>query len=300
MRGKYKDEDYFKIIDTEEKAYFLGLLYADGYIGCANGRSLFCRIGLVENDFYIVEKFVNRIFGNTDYNIYKGKTTKQAFHSVSIYSNKFCDNLIKMGCFRNKSLILEFPNENQVPQHLVRHFVRGYFDGDGCFSKSSGGNLMHFSFVSSIPFSLKLNEYLNHNNILTTARQHSKEAPLNYIVRGADIFSLIRFYNLLYSKSTISLNRKREKVYSFLKERISSFYNKNLSYDGKNITLLKENKWSCRFRFNNDEICKHLGIFETKEQAIKKYNEEAQKHINSLTTKEKNIISLIQDLNIKL
>jgi intein-encoded DNA endonuclease-like protein len=40
-------------------------------------------------------------------------------------------DLIALGCVPRKSLILRFPTKEQVPQHLIKHFIRGYFDGDG-------------------------------------------------------------------------------------------------------------------------------------------------------------------------
>lgn len=47
-------------------------------------------------------------------------------------SKELANDLAVLGCVNNKSLILTFPNEQQVPQQLLRHFLRGYVDGDGC------------------------------------------------------------------------------------------------------------------------------------------------------------------------
>lgn len=44
------------------------------------------------------------------------------------------EDLIKQGCIPNKSLVLTFPNKHQVPENLINHFIRGYFDGDGSIS----------------------------------------------------------------------------------------------------------------------------------------------------------------------
>jgi intein/homing endonuclease len=52
-------------------------------------------------------------------------------------SNKyFWNTLNNLGCIPKKSLRLEFPNENIFKsKDLIRHFIRGYFDGDGCFTR---------------------------------------------------------------------------------------------------------------------------------------------------------------------
>ncbi len=42
------------------------------------------------------------------------------------------DTLIEKGCVPNKSYVLKFPDENIFKsKDLIRHFIRGYFDGDG-------------------------------------------------------------------------------------------------------------------------------------------------------------------------
>lgn len=50
------------------------------------------------------------------------------------------NDLIKQGCVPNKSLILTFPNKYHVPKNLINHFIRGYFDGDGCITRRTRGD----------------------------------------------------------------------------------------------------------------------------------------------------------------
>ena len=53
---------------------------------------------------------------------------------ILLTSEKTVNDLIDKGCFRNKTKILKFPTEDQVPKHLIHHFIRGYIDGDGSIS----------------------------------------------------------------------------------------------------------------------------------------------------------------------
>lgn len=50
------------------------------------------------------------------------------------------NDLEKLGCVSNKSLILKFPTKEQVPENLTSHFLRGYFDGDGSVFLSENSN----------------------------------------------------------------------------------------------------------------------------------------------------------------
>lgn len=123
------DENFFERVDTEEKAYFLGFLYADGcnkeYANCVS-------LELQFRDSYIIDVFNKAI--NSDRKPYFKKRKKEN-HSdsvcLSIINKKFSLDLVELGCVRAKSLILKFPTEEQVPKHLQRHFIRGCFDGDG-------------------------------------------------------------------------------------------------------------------------------------------------------------------------
>jgi len=54
---------------------------------------------------------------------------------VCVSNKHFWNTLNDLGCTPRKSLTLKFPDINIFKsKDLIRHFIRGYFDGDGCFS----------------------------------------------------------------------------------------------------------------------------------------------------------------------
>lgn len=58
-------------------------------------------------------------------------------YRYSFMDKTFKDILIKQGCVPKKSLILKFPTSERVPLDLIRHFIQGYFDEDGCFCNTN-------------------------------------------------------------------------------------------------------------------------------------------------------------------
>jgi len=135
--------DYFKIIDSPEKAYFLGLIYADGSVGVRfkgnNRQELSFRISLEKSDMYIINMLAKEINFTEGYfeNLkapfisQNGKTYSSRLQSgISIYRKDFIQNLINQGVVPNKTYMnLHIP---EMSNNLIPHFIRGYFDGDGC------------------------------------------------------------------------------------------------------------------------------------------------------------------------
>lgn len=112
----------FHIIDSEEKAYWLGFLYADGYVSKYNQ----IEVSLQPNDVEHLKKL--KKFVNTNTPIIQEKTRCR----LLFCSKEMTADLADKGCINNKSLVLTFPNQQQVPDEYLRHFIRGYVDGDGC------------------------------------------------------------------------------------------------------------------------------------------------------------------------
>lgn len=214
------NENYFSLIDTEEKAYFLGLLYADGCVSLLNHRSWRMKLALWEPDKYIIEYLVNLIFLKPEtYKIYTRKSDKitvSNFCSVNVFSKKLCNDLIKLGCIQRKSLVLKFPTSEQVPDHLIHHFIRGYFDGDGCFTIRKKIFSISFSFVSSNDFIKGLQKTLSKYGILSNSYQHSKQSPLNSILRNSRIKNVLKFYDFIYKDCSVFIKRKKNTIENYL------------------------------------------------------------------------------------
>lgn len=216
--------DFFEKIDSEDKSYFLGLMYADGYTiikeNKPNSTGYTSAISLQEQDKHILETFSDLIFGKDNLSkiTYKNNRGKDAY-VLRIHNKKICQDLIKLGCVPKKSLILKFPSEQQVPRKYLRHFIRGYFDGDGSVGKYKVGKQKkspkkgQFSFFGSEDFikSLKghLDKELNYNFCIYNGSNNSNMWTL---ACGAQ-FIFDKMADYLYNKSTLYLTRKRNKFY---------------------------------------------------------------------------------------
>lgn len=203
--------DFFSRIDTEEKAYWLGFLYADGYVNY-NGL---INISLQERDKGHLEKFKKSIQANNTNLKYSIKTKS---FSLSIRSVKTASDLIRLGCKQKKSLILKFPTEEQVPCTLINHFMRGYFDGDGCICIT---NLKSptFSVLGTKDFLDKFEEIMDKN--ISNHRYHKRihkdswKQNTEEISRGGRN-QLLKIMQFLYKDSTIYLERKYDKFNKIL------------------------------------------------------------------------------------
>ena len=163
-RKYFFDDTYFENINTEEKAYWLGYMYADGCVRI-NKRDNNKILNLSSIDKEHIEKFTKSLSSNLK--IQKSKNVgsfskNNSIYSVSIYSSKLVDDLIKKGCVLNKTFQLKFPTEDQVPNHLIQHFIRGYFDGDGSISilKRNGNGFIDISGIHN--FLIEINNFLNY------------------------------------------------------------------------------------------------------------------------------------------
>ena len=91
---------------------------------------------------------------------------------LSQTSQKTVNDLKRLGCIENKSLVLTFPTYDQVPEELIYHFIRGYFDGDGSVSiNSKNYKYAHISIVGTENFIKKLSEYFNYGSVIKDKRR---------------------------------------------------------------------------------------------------------------------------------
>lgn len=212
---KLENRDFFDVIDTQEKAYFLGLMFADGYNFEARNRF---HIQLQERDKLLLEKF-NQFLGSDRPLQFRVQETERHQNQYGLYicSKQMSDALARLGCVQAKSLILKFPTSDQVPDHLVRHFIRGYFDGDGCFysgEKLVAGKIyprQAISIVSTNVFCEKLQSILLEQlNIYCTVKVNHPKSDNKITTRlGFEKANAVYdFLDWIYKDATIFLDRK--------------------------------------------------------------------------------------------
>ena len=209
--GKYNiNEHYFDIIDSEEKAYFLGFLYADGY---NNIRLNALSLVLQEKDLEILEKLKKLIESDKPISTYTVLKNNKTYYKLSITNKNISFQLEKLGCVQAKTFKITFPN--WLREDLKRHFIRGYFDGDGSISKDSKdpscsilGNCIFMSELSKYiknTLNIHISEFLvkKNNKLLTLTISGRKQC--------------IKFLDFLYKDSIIHLNRKNERYLNIYK-----------------------------------------------------------------------------------
>jgi hypothetical protein len=119
------NESYFENIDTREKAYWLGFLYADG--GITVNKKTQCKrlvINLHKKDEIIIDKFIEDLNLNKEKKEYHGRQV-----TIRFSNKKLTADLVSLDCVPKKTHIIKLPKLNSRKIYLA--FLLGYFDGDG-------------------------------------------------------------------------------------------------------------------------------------------------------------------------
>ena len=211
------DNTVFDSIDTEEKAYWLGFLYADGAISF--NKSNHCELSLQLLDAKHLYKF--KQFLKCSLNV---KYDFKIIRCRITVSNKYFHNrLCELGCVPRKSLILKFPNKNIFKsEDLIKHFIRGYFDGDGCLShtfcnKRKNSITVSSSLIGTFEFLSVVKEYLLSASIICSNLFKDPKYKHNTYSFHLSKQNSVKFLNLIYSTATIYLDRKYELYLMFAK-----------------------------------------------------------------------------------
>lgn len=189
------NENIFEKIDTPEKAYWLGVMYSDGYISKTKYTNKF-GISVSLKDKEWLEKYKAFLNYSGEVKIYE--TAEGSYKAgvqyarLLIGNNKIVDDLEKWGVVEHKSKVLK-----TLPKiDFLDDFIRGYIDGDGSLRKDypcfqiSGTQ----EFLSSIAKYLKIDYRLYPDKTIYTLRYNTKESE--YLEKR------------LYSNAEVYLQRK--------------------------------------------------------------------------------------------
>lgn len=214
------NEHIFDVIDTEEKAYWLGFIFADGYIGSTpieeNKKSVYnFELSLQLLDVDHLNKF-------KEFLSYEKNVVCDDHRCRLMVANKHFWNILNnYGCTPRKSLTLKFPSENifiesdkYSKEDLIRHFIRGYFDGDGCLSRHKYINTvsLHVEVLGTEEF---LDEISKYSNSIATLKHDKRHTNATYSLEYSKEQGT-KFINYLYQNANIYLDRKF-KLYEFFK-----------------------------------------------------------------------------------
>jgi intein-encoded DNA endonuclease-like protein/tRNA1(Val) A37 N6-methylase TrmN6 len=226
---KYKiNTEAFKDIKNETQAYFLGLMYADGNVSSSK-KSL--SITLHNKDIDVLRKFSEFIYG------FEKLDEGDKYTTFRVHSSEIYNDLINLGCVPNKTFkINSLPKINEK---LIRHFLRGVYDGDGCIYISKSSNVKVILTCSSLFVNIVQKHLQSHNihsslrvvkdNVseLTISRIQDSYKILFYLYNDSNIY-LDRKYNIYLSAFEI-LERKQIPSFNYGTSNIISYHGKKLS-----------------------------------------------------------------------
>lgn len=206
-RKYHLDETFFNTVNTEEKAYWLGFLTADGTIG-----DDFVKLGLQERDIDHLYQF--RVSLRSDHPIVLKESALQGklyrFVEVHMGSMRLVVALKRLGVGERKSFAVS-PCE-QVPAGLLPHYWRGVFDGDGTITQTWARRLGAIKWTVSLVGNKEIV-----SGFETFVRQRTGwEARVDLDKPGSRIFK-VRYsgvalpqaiLSVLYRDATIFLERK--------------------------------------------------------------------------------------------
>ena len=198
------DYNIFENIDSQEKAYWLGFLAADG---CNYERQYNASIilNIHQKDREHLEKFKTFMKSNAkivDYIQNVGFSNNTSMCKIVFNSKKLSKDLSDKGVVPNKSLILQKP---KIDEQYYLSFILGYFDGDGSIYKTNQYN----NYCISIQGTKELLEWIN--SILNISLKLEKRIDNNvnsYYIRCGGTLKPYLILKQLYEKCPICLTRK--------------------------------------------------------------------------------------------
>ena len=220
-KRQYKiNESYFDNIDSPNKAYILGFLWADG---CNFPKKGTVSMTLDEKDRDDLDNIRNEIGSERplefiDYsNKHDFGYTYKNQYRLLLFSAHMCKALESIGMVPNKSLVVEFPI---LSNELVRHFIRGLFDGDGSICRHQYKNRNSYQHTLTITSTLMICEKLvdivqNELHINCHIYDASNHNGVTKVFNISGKNQIKKFMDWIYNESDLKLQRKYERYIQY-------------------------------------------------------------------------------------
>lgn len=218
-----RDQHYFDKIDTPNKAYTMGLIYADGNNFTKHNA---LTISLQESDKKVLERIKDELK-------YEGQLRRRNLSEknknyknqvfLNINDEYISKRLEELGVVDAKSLILTFPE--WLDKTLYSHFIRGYFDGDGSVSvlnsRFNPNNLIcRINIAGTLEFCTSVRNILNSLNIKTYIYHPKQCGESNtYVLCATSNEGSYNFLTWIYNEADIKIERKYQKYLTYKEYR---------------------------------------------------------------------------------
>lgn len=217
------DDTYFDTINNATKAYFLGLMYADG---CNYHKTSTIQIQLQRRDCAVLEALNKDIKNQRPIVYFTRKTKKGETHEygmLRINSKPLSERLVALGCFHRKSETLAAPPVGSIPAEFKKSFILGFFDGDGSIAYYKKKDQYSMMFICNALFKDYIERLLRdelglHATSLLRKKRKSS-VPLWQITVGS-IPGMVKLINWMCSAETdkLQITRKRERMLAILEK----------------------------------------------------------------------------------
>ena len=222
------NENYFQELDSKDKAYFLGFIYADGFITKpSHGQNI---LGLTLAEIEPIDKFKKYIQTNKKVGYYKKTSSysnKSYEYKLALNSDKLVSDIEKLGVIERKTLTLTFPN---IREDLIPHFIRGYFDGDGSVflhkdsrKEYSYNEYLGINICGTKEFLVALTKHLPFlEEGQCIYKEERKETNCWNLKMISNIRSLELYHYMYKDCNDLYLSSKRETFENFIKDKGST------------------------------------------------------------------------------
>jgi len=226
----YYNRDCFYDAD-ELTSYFAGLISADGCIK-KNGKFRYI-IELTSTDYELIDSYKKYI--NTDRPIYiKPLIKNKQAYSLVVEDPYIIENIKKWNLRPRKSLKNEIPEIIQQDKELIKYWLVGLIDGDGCIYTNKNKSNIFIDVLCSY----EISEYIKNMfpEISCNIKKNIKKVKGLYRVNWSGT-NAVKLYKEIYKG--IGLNRKWSKFDDFKNKTWQYHKTKSTKKEIKNMIKLR-------------------------------------------------------------
>lgn len=237
IRKHLVNENYFKIIDSHEKAQIFGFICADGCIYSPKTKSsLYLSIAIHEKDKDYLQTIADKL-GYTGPIRTQNKKCGSRHVLLSICNKILCQDLINLGCHPRKSGVLLFPTNKQVPDEFIGSYILGYMEGNGSIFKK--GNCYFTSLMGPNKFTETLSNLIRKKLGVIGILEDNRKSPLVRQMRIEAREHAFAFLKFIYKNAAFTMKRKYDR---FLQCKKQEEHDPNDKDFWKNLS----GRYSCR------------------------------------------------------